>query len=216
MAKTFQLFPKKYSDVDFVEGLYKHDRRIERALFDHCKGYYDEKYKSVFFADDDNKHDIFQESFMVMWNNIMQGKLYVENGALYGGGKPFKAKLTTYFMSIAMNKYKEWLRDNPQETYTDEELAMAKQLYEQWSSDADVMDEQDKKYEILEECISTMPNNCRKILTMFYIEMKTLDRIMEELTTYLSKDALKTAKYKCMEKLKTTSNEVYSRYLANA
>lgn len=216
MAKTFQLFSKKYTDVDFVEGMYKHDRRIERALFDHCQEYYDEKYGSVFFAGDEKKHDIFQESFMVMWKNIMQGKLYVENGVLYGGGEPFKAKLTTYFMSIAMNKFKEWLRDNPHATYTDEELAMAKQLYDQWNADTDVMDEREKMFEILEECIANMPNHCRQILTMFYYEMKSLDRILDELASYLSKDALKTAKYKCMERLKTTANEVYDGYLAKA
>ena len=48
---------------------------------------------------------------------------------------------------------------------------------------------------------------------MFYYEEKTLDDIMIELTTFESKNALKTRKYKCMEELRKSAKSIYRRYL---
>mgnify|MGYP002862075293 CR=1 FL=1 len=45
------------------------------------------------------------------------------------------------------------------------------------------------------------------------LEDNFLDDIMTELHTFESKNALKTAKYKCMETLRKTANEIYHRQL---
>ena len=67
--------------------------------------------------------------------------------------------------------------------------------------------------DIISYCISRLPKRCRQILTMFYYEEKTLDDIMKELPSFESKDALKTAKYKCMENLRKTVKTIYQRCL---
>ena len=65
------------------------------------------------------------------------------------------------------------------------------------------------KKEIIADCISKMSERCYQILTMFYDEEKNLDTILVELRSFNSKDALKTAKNKCLNKLKESANSIY-------
>lgn len=208
---TIKLKLETYSDVDFVEGVYKRNRVIENALNLHCKKYFDLNYKGVFFAGSDMREEIFQESFITLWEIIENRIIYVEDGELKGkGGKPFNGQLTTYFMSIAKFKYLEWVRKNSSyNEYGYDELKSIKDVWEF----LDNVPENKIQYEILSYCISQMPKGCNKILTMFYYEEKNLDAIMMEIPTYKSKNALKTAKHKCMENLRNSANAIYNRYI---
>ena len=112
MAET-RLFASKYSDVTYVEGMYRRDPIMERALHKHCKQYFDENYRGVFFVGDEHKMEIFQEAFIKLWENIEKRKIYVEDGVLKGkNGEPFTSTLTTYFMGIARLKFLEWTRQH--------------------------------------------------------------------------------------------------------
>ena len=51
------------------------------------------------------------------------------------------------------------------------------------------------------------------IVCPYEYEEKTLDDIMTELSTFESKNALKTRKYKCMEELRKSAKSIYRRYL---
>lgn len=203
---------KTYSDVAYVEGVFRCEPIMERALHYHCKRYFDENYKGVFFVGNEHKNEIFQEAFITLWEKIKNKKIYVEDGELRGkNGDAFSGKLTTYFMSIARLKYLEWAREN-QHQYTEEEQLRRKQEMERfktllYDSDDEMMQE------IIADCISKMSKQCNQILTMFYYEEKTLDDIMVELRTFESKNALKTRKYKCMEELRKSAKSIYRRYL---
>ena len=173
-----RLYAKTYSDVAYVEGMYRRDPVMERALHKHCKQYFDENYRGVFFVGDEHKMEIFQESFITLWEKIEKRKIYVEDGILKGkDGAPFIGKLTTYFMGIAKLKFKEWVRDRHtgQDAENEEKKRKAK--------DAEIYKE------------------------------KSLDDIMLELPTFKSKNALKTEKYKCMENLRKSAQEIYHRYM---
>lgn len=211
MAIT-RLNVKTYSDVAYVEGVFRCEPIMERALHYHCKRYFDENYKGVFFVGNEHKNEIFQEAFITLWEKIKNKKIYVEDGELRGkNGDAFSGKLTTYFMSIARLKYLEWAREN-QHQHTEEEQLRRKQEMERfktllYDSDDEMMQE------IIADCISKMSKQCNQILTMFYYEEKTLDDIMVELRTFESKNALKTRKYKCMEELRKSAKSIYRRYL---
>ena len=213
MAVT-RLNAKTYSDAAYVEGVFMRDPMMERALHKHCKQYFDENYKGVFFVGNEYKDEIFQEAFIKLWENIANKKIYVEDGVLKGkGGEAFSGKLTTYFMSIAKLKYLEWARENlhkvsdkeEERRRREQEIELFKTLL--YDSDDEVM------LEIIADCISHMSERCNQILTMFYYEEKTLDDMMSELPTFDSKNALKTAKYKCMEALRKSAKSIYRRYL---
>lgn len=213
MAET-RLYAKTYSDVAYVEGMYRRDPVMERALHKLCKQYFDENYRGVFFVDDEHKMEIFQESFIKLWENIEHGKIYVENGVLIGkGGKPFSSTLTTYFMGIAKLKYKEWTRQHSSGPNAEEAEKLRK------AKDAEIYKEmlydegENAMLEIISDCISNMTERCREILTLFYYHEKSLDDILIEVPTYKSKNALKTEKYKCMENLRKSAGEIYRRFV---
>lgn len=213
MAVT-RLNVKTYSDVAYVEGVFRRDPMMERALHYYCKRYFDENYKGVFFVGSENKDEIFQEAFITLWEKIMNKKIYVEDGELRGRkGDAFSGKLTTFFMSIARLKYLEWARENLH-LYTNEKEERRRQEQEMELFKTLLYDCDDETMlEIIADCISKMSKQCNQILTMFYYKEKTLDDIMMELRTFESKNALKTRKYKCMEELRKSAKSIYRRYL---
>lgn len=205
---------KTYTDVAYVEGVFNHQDKVERALYNHCKQYFDENYRGVFFVEDAYKDEIFHNSFVILWENIINQKIYVEEGVLKGkDGKPFSGALTTYFMSIARIQNFEVARQEKKKMSKDlEDHRLHKVEQEQYetllydSNDVTML-------EIIADSISHMSKRCNQILTMFYYEEKTLDAIMNEIPDITSKDALKTRKYKCMEELRKSANSIYRRYL---
>lgn len=213
MAIT-RLNAKTYSDVAYVEGVFKRDPMVERALHLHCKRYFDENYRGVFFVGNEHKDEIFQEAFIKLWENIINKKIYVEDDILKGkGGDAFSGKLTTYFMSIARLKFLEWTRENLHKASDEEEERHRREQDVELFKSLLYDSEDETMLEIIADCISKMSERCNQILTLFYYEEKTLDDIMIELPTFESKNALKTAKYKCMENLRKSAKSIYRRYL---
>lgn len=213
MALT-RLNVKTYSDVAYVDGVFRRDPMMERALHYHCKRYFDENFRGVFFIGNEIKDEIFQNAFIKLWENIINKKIYVSDNQLKGkDGTTFSGKLTTYFMSIARLKYLEIAREKRRPFVEKED--------EWWRKESDsklfqtvLYDSDDETMlEIIADCISKMSKQCNQILTMFYYEKKTLDDIMMELITFESKNALKTRKYKCMEELRKSAKSIYRRYL---
>lgn len=212
MTKT-RLYAKTYSDAAYVEGVYRRDSVMENALYKHCRQYFDENYRGVFFVGEENQMEIFQEAFITLWEKIERRVIYVEDDVLKGrDGAPFTGRLTTYFMGIAKNKYLEWVRGRYVDIGIEDAERIQKnrnEIYRELLYD----EEDDGMLPIIADCISHMSKRCNQILTMFYYEEKSLDDIMIELSTFESKDALKTAKYKCMENLRKSAKEIYHRYL---
>ena len=194
--------PKHYSDSAYIEGVYRYDSEMESGLFKLCKKYYEENFQRS-GVDNEGKKDIFQSSLLALWDNIRNRQLFVEDGELKGkDGNPFKSTLTTYFMGIVNNKYLEWLRKNPIVPPIKPE-----KMPENFSDDDVVggFDEDDdtfRRRRIVSHRISHLAKQCNKILTLFYYEEKDYDEIMVLMPTFQSKDALKTAKYKCLKRLR--------------
>lgn len=201
-----------YSDVALVEGIQRKDPEAERCLYLKCKKYFSEHYKGVFFAPDHMSDDIFQNTYLALWESIERKKISVRNGILTGKeSAPLNCSLMTYMMSIAKLKYLEVARQNGRTSpFSEIEERNARLVYEplehsDWLHD----DERQGKLEVISDSIAVMPERCRQILTLFYVEERKLDEILSLLPTFTSKDALKTAKNKCLAKLKSSSMELY-------
>ena len=54
-----------------------------------------------------------------------------------------------------------------------------------------------------------MAKRCNMILTLFYYEEKDYDEMLVLMPTFKSKDALKTAKYKCLKRLRDSVTGTY-------
>lgn len=211
---TERLNIKKYSDAAYVEGMYRRDPFVEQALYNHCKQYFDENYRGIFFIGNEHKDEIFQETFIKMWENIEHRKIYVEDGILLGkGGEPLSCNLTTYLMGIARLKYLEWVREHRTLLNRNEKDRIWQSIDIESYKELLYDEGDDTMLTIIADCISHMSERCNQILTMFYYEEKTLDDIMLELPAFESKNALKTRKYKCMEELRRSARTIYRRYL---
>lgn len=217
MAKTIKFTAKTYSDAAYVQGVADRNDIITRHLEHHCRNYFNDHYKGVFFCGEDMRMEIFQDAFIKLWENIENGKLHVKDGVLLGANdEPFTSTLTTYFMSIARIKYLEYARSIKHSGEIDEEEQRG-----HVHRDDDVNDIMDLLYDkstmtmedIIADCIAVMSERCNQILTKFYYEEKNLDVIMSEIPSFSNKNALKTMKYKCMETLRTNAQAMYKRYL---
>lgn len=204
-------------EARLVAGMYDKHRRTQYELYAYCSDYFWEHYRGVFFADEGTAAEIFQNSFVKLWENIESRKIYVEQGRVMGKDrKPLDGSIRTYFMGIARIKYMEWVRQHP--VYADPETEMGKKARE---AGFDVQEYLDMLYdysdnvmlEIVADIISQMSPRCNEILTKFYYEEKDLDGILLEIPSFTSKNALKTQKHKCLETLRTSAKEIYHRYL---
>lgn len=207
MAKTIQMrTPQQEMEARLVAGMYDKDRKIQSELYAYCSEYFWANCHGLFFADDDTAMEIFQSTFVTFWEKIEQRKIYVSEGRVMGNnGEPLTSSILTYFISIAKNKYKEWARKNS--SYVD--IDTSKKQYADMLYDSD----ENKMLDIIADIISRMSEQCSKILSKFYYEGKDLDTILMEITSITSKNALKTKKYKCMESLRNSANDIYRNYL---
>lgn len=184
---------------------------MQKALYLHCRRYFFAHFSAMFFAPISDAEDIFEDAFIALWQNIERRKIYVENGIIIGkNGQPFNGTLTSYLMGIAKLKYLELVRGSINlvslDAYSDDDSSDAKRIGEPIVEDW--LDEQNPMQDVLSECVSKLSERCGQILRMFYDEQKTLDEILSLLPTFQSKDALKTAKNKCLNKLRENAHQL--------
>lgn len=217
MAKIIAFESIWQREAWLIKGTYKGDRSAQFELYQYCADYYYEKYRGIFYATEEAVEEIMQNSFIKLWENIECGKIYAEDNIVKSkDGKPFSGSIRTYFMGIAKLKYLEWLREHP--FFADPETEMGRKVRangfdEQEYLDMMYGDSNNIQLEIIADLISKMSERCYEILSKFYYEDKDLDRILEEIPSIESKNALKTKKHKCMETLREVANETYRRYL---
>lgn len=211
---------QKHTDVEYVSGVLNNNSKLTEELYEVCKLYYMEKFNEVFFKEAaENKDDIFQNSFIKLWENIMCGKLFVEEGRLKGHDKKdFRGSLKTYLMSIAYLKYLEVGRRNPQNKKKEIDSPEAQKKVKQSFEDLGITDilygeENDVMLQIISDCISHMSVRCNQIMTMRYLKNLDLKTVWDELPTFKSYNALKNEASRCKKKLKVCANGIYDNYL---
>lgn len=211
-----------YSDAALVAGVARHEQAVERALYDQCRAYFMTHYRGVFFAGDDLIEEVFQETFITLWQHIESGRLYVEHDTVMTrrDGQPLRGSLCTFMMGIARLKNLEVARDHPtpSRVLTDNDNNDDDAITTDLPADSitDLLfygDDIEVMATIIAECLAALPDQCRQIIGRFYYEEQTLDQIMQALTTFTSKDALKTRKNKCMNSLRQSAQDTYQHYL---
>lgn len=207
---------KTWSDAEFVTEIQKRNNRVTEAFYHECKKYFMSSYKAV-FSREDMKEDIFQQSFVKLWTEIETRKIFLgeDNGIYrydrYGKIRILVCNLKTFLIDIAKNEYRDWLRNDRltlQDDFESFAHMMEVQLAVRPNDSPDLLKEQ-----IVACCVSELPPRCKDILTMFYYKEMTLDEIIiARGEKNVSKNGLKTGKYKCMEALKTRVKDMYGKY----
>ena len=193
----------------------KHDKAMEE-FYHLAKRYFKNSFHSV-FSRMDLMDDIFQQSFVKLWTEIETRKIFVgESDELFrydrnGNIRILTCSLNTFLIDIAKNDYRSWLRNDHLTLEDDfESFAHMKEVTSVAWGDESV---ETLREQIVNSCVLELPPRCKEILTMFYYQGMTLDEIIiARGEKNISKNGLKTSKYKCMESLKAKVRDTFSRY----
>lgn len=129
--------------------------------------------------------EIYIDSFMIMYDNVRDGKLIV-----------LKCELETYLIGIGKNLALRYLRKKrslPETVFEDDLPELA---------DVDEEEIKNQKLEIAFRLVSEMDKLCKEILFLFYWERKKMFEIAK-IMNYKDEDSAKNRKSKCMKKIKT-------------
>jgi RNA polymerase sigma factor (sigma-70 family) len=153
--------------------------------------------KSRFALSQEDCEDVFQESFIIFYNYVIEGKL--DN---------ITSSFSTYFNSICRNKAHEMLRRNGKEISIIDEYPNAfKDEYEDDKIDSLLALENDndnineRKSALVREIVKNLPEPCDRILWGYYRDGYSMLSLADMLN-YKSEGTVKVTKHRCCEKFK--------------
>lgn len=192
-----------YTDVEYVDGMKTQDKTIEMAFYEVCRRQFIKGTSKYMGLNEDDKDDMFSESYILMWEKIRDGQIFVRDQKVFAkGSKEVKIvpDIIGYFMRIVKNKYLESLRKNNKTIQLPEQFGSKDEIEEAgtWWDESPA----EKKDRIVNECVKNLPKRCFEILTMFYYKNMSLEDILAERKENQSYDGLKSGKSKCMKNLK--------------
>lgn len=141
-------------------------------------------YAARFAISDEDALDIYQDSVIVLYENILSGKLV-----------SFSSSIKTYLFAIG--KYKIYNKSKSKiatESFSDFQFI----LEEESEGELPVQEENIKK---LLSIYKELGSKCKEVLKLFYYENKTIEDIKNQLG-YTSKDVVKSQKSRCLKQLK--------------
>lgn len=134
--------------------------------------------------------DIFQEAFLAVWQNVKQDKFVPKSESSING----------YLYTIAKNKWMDVLRSQGyKKTITASQLSHFEVKDDENNGiDDDIL--KDKRLEDIMLAFKNLGKACKRLLSMFYFEKKSMNLIAGELN--LDSASTRNKKYRCMQKLR--------------
>lgn len=134
--------------------------------------------------------DIYQETFLSFYENLLNGKL-----------TEFTSSIKTYLFSIGKFKIYEYLRANSKLKIIDAPVNPEISL-DNLSLENEIMSEREQ---LVKTNFKKLGKQCQLILELFYLKGKTLKDIKGE-ENYENTDVVKSLKSRCLKKLKQLVN----------
>ncbi len=206
----FEFRRKSYTDIQIVEAYQNGDKKVQQFWYDKCRSQFGKGTSNYGGLTDYDRDDLFQDSFIILWEKIESHQIYVLEGTIHVSTKKGDSEIPDmlgYFMRIVKNRYLEMIHGGKyviplNDVVTSSNEDFFAELY--WDEDPDV-----EKDRIVSRCLLSLPKSCLEILTMFYYEKKSLEQILEERSENNSYDGLKSRKSKCMTNLKKRITESF-------
>lgn len=159
--------------------------------------------KSYGLSPDDCK-DVFQESFLTLYNNVCEGKL-----------SELTSSLSTYFMGICRNKALELLRAKARMPAVDDETSQSLTggAFLEDKADAlialDDSDFEREKQRLVCGLVRNLPAPCNELLWGYYRDELSLKALAQQLG--YSEGSIKVTKHRCTEKFKVRYQELVKK-----
>lgn len=174
------------TDQQFIEGLRNNDNKVIALFYRQNRSSFMNFFRTTYGkTDDDYLTELFQDSCVSVWQNAKLGKM--DN---------MTCALSTYLFSVG--KYKMMAGDRKFKEMTTE---LDLQNLDLVDDDAEELEERENRERKVDELVGDMGYPCSDILRMHYWEKLSGEEIAKQMK-YASTDAVKTQKYKCMQKLK--------------
>lgn len=139
--------------------------------------------------------DIYQEALIVLWQKVTSGKFVLTS------------KISTYLYSICQNLWRKELERKSR--FSKDEINTHTQYFSADVKNSRTSDlDRKEKVEIVNKCILQLGETCRKILTYYYFDQFSMQKIAE-LMGFANADTAKTKKYKCKKQLDRIIKDKY-------
>ncbi|MEK6479376.1 sigma-70 family RNA polymerase sigma factor [Catalinimonas sp. 4WD22] len=181
------------SEEELVKRLREKDLKGFRYLMQYypmCR-----KMMRNYNLDEDSSKDIFQESLIVLYENLQKESFELT------------AKVSSYLYSVCQNKVRAHSRKKSKvETITiSEEPDTIKQV-KHGQDDSNLilykeLENELPEYDEIYNAIVNLGHTCRELLSMFYYHRFRMKEIMEE-QGYTNENATRQAKKRCLDRLK--------------
>ena len=184
------------TDREYILGFKSNKESVISVFYKEYKRPFFSFFREKFGKDDDYLVDLFQDSCVILWQNIHDGKLSVDN---------ITSSLQTYLFSIG--KYSLMARDRKfRDLKSDKDIEKLQFL----EDDVEDLQFRLEKEAFVERMIQDLKPPCSDILHAFYWDRLSCEQIAAKYG-YSSADSVKTQKFKCVAKLKGIA-EKFKKY----
>ncbi len=165
------------------------------------------KYRTKFIAvliknyscDKETATEIYQISIVVVYDNIMNGKLTKLNN---------ENSLWNYIYVTGTNKYNDWLREQRRISDVPESYFSSTKIEDSELEQRTLTEELNlENLTDMQEALAQLGDPCTTMLELFYYEGKSMTEIAEEMN-YNNRDTAKNKKYKCLKRLRVIFKEI--------
>lgn len=155
-----------------------------------------------FSVSKDECEDIFQDSFIILYQNAQEGKL--DN---------LTSSVSTYFMAICRNKTMELLRTKGKYILSpvDDEIQKSPIFFESKINKVLSFDNEEalieQKEALVREIVNNLPYPCNELLWGFYRDGLSMKDLAERYG-YSNENTVKVTKHRCCDKFKKRFSEM--------
>jgi DNA-directed RNA polymerase specialized sigma24 family protein len=167
-------------DENFISKIYRENKSVFVGYF-----------KNHYSASEESVLEIYQESMYIMYRKFKAG------GSL-------TSKLSVFLIGIGKNLLKEEFRNGEKKEAYKRENQMSDED-EFHSSEIG-----DRKAELVMKIVAKLTEPCKSILEYFYWQKLKFPEILNRIKSFKNIDALKTYKYKCMQRMKKQLTEAFT------
>lgn len=182
---------KDYSSQEqLIQAIQANDENVLKNLYE-ANFYKTEHYIIKNSGSSDEAKDIFQEAFVTVWEHVQDNKFIPKNETALNG----------YLFTIAKNKWLNHL-NSARHRKTNSYEILEQNLKNKNTTEADIFkDDNDTKIDDIINAFETLGEACKKLLSVFYYDNKSLRGISKLLN--ITEASARNKKYRCLEKLRT-------------
>ena len=175
------------TDNEIIAGFRHNNEAIIAEFYRETRDRFFSYFKIHYGKSTDYLTDLFQDSCVILWQNIRDGKLREDN---------LSSSLATYLLSVG--KYTMMAKDRKFKEIVDDTAIMRLKFVE---DDAEELKNRIERENAIDRIVQSMPSPCAELLQAFYWDKLSGQQIADKLG-YSNADSVKTQKHKCMRKLK--------------